>query len=583
MVSDVYKLYAVYARHSRLPSLASGIPRHDLSMMTRLVRTAALLLAASLASGSDVDSDVRVGRWTLLRGVEKALQGTAGFVRGVGDTLAVGAGGTIRMLGGVVHDAGGGLEGLGDAVAGDQADDDIGTADALRSVASRPIRVVGRALRAVGDTTNFIGDTTERITAEAVGILPDTVRVVESGVRSLRGKIDGDDADLQYLAQLEAGGAGGGAAGASQLAEGATFTGLKMRRSLEEGMAHPPISSPPTGGSATAADAATDEKTPWLRGRLDRWRSKHELAPSSKLRSHAFIALLAVALGGRSTGGNNLGLGVIILLALLYLGTLVAQAEAEQREAMRRDAAAMEREVMYLNPRLPLVPESTRWLNTLIASGWEATIKPKMIESISEEMKATIEELALPKSLKAIELSELHLGSRPPFIRSLASAVAPGPTVGPTAGCVTQVELEWEAPDASATLTFMLSNVASRPKLRLRRVQLRGTLRLHWEWIEGDPFIGTLRFAFVRPPEVANVALEPLGSIDVTTLPGLGTWIRDALNSALLASACLPNWIETDMRISRDVPTPSPAAVQHESGGEQGEDAPTTVTSFETK
>ena len=154
-----------------------------------IAATSVLVVAAD-------DADLRIGRWSLFRGVERALQGTAGVVQGEGDAIAVGAGGTIRIIGGIVHGAGGNLEGLGDAVAGDQSEEyDVDTGSALRSVASRPIRVVGRALRAVGDTTNFLGETTERLTSEAAGILPDTVRVVESGVRSLRGIMDGEDPD----------------------------------------------------------------------------------------------------------------------------------------------------------------------------------------------------------------------------------------------------------------------------------------------------------------------------------------------------------------------------------------------------
>ena len=51
-----------------------------------------------------------------------------------------------------------------------------------------------------------------------------------------------------------------------------------------------------------------------------------------------------------------------------------------------------------------------------------------------------------------------------------------------------------------------------KARLRLRRARIRGLLRLHWEWIGTEPHVGVVRFAFVRPPEVADVALEPLGS-----------------------------------------------------------------------
>ena len=168
-----------------------------------------LLLLASSVSVSGLDDTLEPlpspGRFSLLRVVEKSLAGTAGVVRGVGDAIAVGTGGTIRMLGGSIQTVGGSLEGLGDAVAGESPEDDEwgepGSVDingALRAVASRPIRIFGRALRAVGDTTNFFGDTTERMAADVMGILPDTVRIVESSVRAVRHNIDNEYDDAHF-------------------------------------------------------------------------------------------------------------------------------------------------------------------------------------------------------------------------------------------------------------------------------------------------------------------------------------------------------------------------------------------------
>jgi hypothetical protein len=94
-----------------------------------------------------------------------------------------------------------------------------------------------------------------------------------------------------------------------------------------------------------------------------------------------------------------------------------------------------------------------------------------------------------------------------------------------------------------------LRSHCTQPRLRIRRARLRATLRMHWEWVQGEPFVGAVRVAFVKPPDVASFALEPLGTLDVTTLPGLGAWLRDAFNTKLLQSMCLPNWLATDMRL----------------------------------
>ena len=103
-----------------------------------------------------------------------------------------------------------------------------------------------------------------------------------------------------------------------------------------------------------------------------------------------------------------------------------------------------------------------------------------------------------------------------------------------------------------------MANVQSLPKLRLRRPSLRGTLRVEWEWIPEEPYIGRIRFCFLKPPAV-DVAVEPLSVVDVTSLPGIGHWIRHALRDNLIATACHPNWVETDMRLPSAAAPPAPA------------------------
>ena len=62
------------------------------------------------------------------------------------------------------------------------------------------------------------------------------------------------------------------------------------------------------------------------------------------------------------------------------------------------------------------------------------------------------------------------------------------------------------------------------------------------------PHIGRIRFSFARPPEVSDIAVEPIGSVDVTALPGVGAWVRGVLQESLGSNMCLPHWVEVDMR-----------------------------------
>lgn len=550
-----------------------------------------------LSAGYDLDSTLAVPRWSLLRIVERSLQGTAGVVRGVGDAIAVGTGGTIRMIGGSMQQVGGGIEGLSDAIeGGDRAridnegahaagsDSSNGSGkdlgDALRSVASRPIRVVGRVMRSLGDTTNFIGETTEKVAAETIGILPDTVRVVESSVRTLREKIGDSDDDLDEDLHgrgaqmgtrhqlLEEGRHGGGDDGGGGSGGGGT------RQSLFKPLAHGDGSSPveTKGGGAPAAAAARADDGRRLAGgsargggflsarlraakALGGWYSS-PLEPSSELQtrglqSHAFFALVTVAVAARSMS-SRFGVALLVMLALLYLGYV----DAAQREAMAREAAAVERRASYLNsPEADLqalIPEPAGWANAVLSSGWGSALGRYVTATAREAIDASLTELdaSLPKSLKAIRLQDLQLGAHPPVVRSVAAVGTPGPAPRSRDGCALQAEIEWEAPYASATLAFRMANVASQPRLRLRRARLRGTIRLHWEWIDEHPWVGRVRATFVRRPEVGDFAIEPLGTIDVTALPGIGQWLRESMRDCIFSYATMPHWVECDLRTS---------------------------------
>ena len=115
---------------------------------------------------------------------------------------------------------------------------------------------------------------------------------------------------------------------------------------------------------------------------------------------------------------------------------------------------------------------------------------------------------------------------------------------------------------------------------------------MQWEWDPhlANPYhVGRVRLCFVTPPD-ATASMEPLGSLDVTQLPGLGHWLRfvlkDSVNAvATRASSALPlplpltlltlplplptnrdqvathpNWLETDMRLSSSGATAAAAA-----------------------
>jgi len=155
------------------------------------------------------------GGWVL---VERGLQGTGGVLKGAGDIVSLGVGGTFRLAGSFVRFLGSGIETVGNAVAGDAAavgdgrgelrDGDAG--GATRRLLSRPMKVVSGAVKSAGDGFTMLGDTTERIAGEALGIMPDAVDVVQSGVGALRKRVrfdvneDSSGSDWRYLAALSA-------------------------------------------------------------------------------------------------------------------------------------------------------------------------------------------------------------------------------------------------------------------------------------------------------------------------------------------------------------------------------------------
>ena len=159
-------------------------------MVAQRTRARAFLLTCCflLAAAKDESRPAPSGRWTALRVVEKALSGTGQVVRGVGDGIAVGVGGTIRMVGDSVDSVGSGLDDLGHVVAGNGGyqQEDLSALDATRGLVSKPIRLLSQAFRGAGQVVSMVGDTTERIAGGAFSLVPDTVQVVASSVKSLR-------------------------------------------------------------------------------------------------------------------------------------------------------------------------------------------------------------------------------------------------------------------------------------------------------------------------------------------------------------------------------------------------------------
>jgi len=244
---------------------------------------------------------------------------------------------------------------------------------------------------------------------------------------------------------------------------------------------------------------------------------------------------------------GHVGLGLVVMLSLLYLGHI----DRTLRTAAAAEAAAEAQHAACLDPRVSLqalVSEPAGWLNAMLVSGWESALRAYVTELARETIDASLVELELPKTFRSVRLQDLSLGSRPPFVRSVACIASAGPSPQPRDGCTAQADVDWEAPTACATLAFQLANVASQPRLRLRRARLRGTVRLHWEWIPTYPYIGRLKCSFVRPPEVSDIAVEPLGNVDVTSLPGIGTLVRDGIRESIHTQLCLPQWVETDVR-----------------------------------
>ncbi|EOD35289.1 hypothetical protein EMIHUDRAFT_455355 [Emiliania huxleyi CCMP1516] len=142
----------------------------------------ALLAAAALADGGGQWSAAQMpaapresGGWVL---VERGLQGTGGVLKGAGDIVSLGVGGTFRLAGSFVRFLGSGIETVGNAV-------------------------VSGAVKSAGDGFTMLGDTTERIAGEALGIMPDAVDVVQSGVGALRKRVRFDvNEDSRELLQI---------------------------------------------------------------------------------------------------------------------------------------------------------------------------------------------------------------------------------------------------------------------------------------------------------------------------------------------------------------------------------------------
>ena len=482
-----------------------------------------------------------VRNWTPLRAVERSLAETNRVVRGVGDAIAVSAGGTIRFLGDSVQGVGSNLEELGQTVAGkdDEHDgsDDVSASNAARRLVSRPIRMLSQAFRSTGEMVNMLGDTTERLASGTFSILPDTVQVLQSSVRSVgealnEGEDERDNGAVPPAAAAELG------LGGDEHSTG--------EASLETAA---PCTDPLTT-EASAAATATTQPRPRL---LNRWRGWTNGLGEPLASPHATLALLAAATLAPSLGRG--GQALLVLVLLLYLQSVASYHATVQQQRVERHTLR----ALTAGRQLAGRHESAAWLNALLASGWATTLAPIVEQNLRDEIAATLAALPLPRSLREVRLTQLSLGAQPPLLRAIATAPLPRGAPFAHVGCEAQLSLQWDDSQASATFGFVLANVASQPRLRFGRLTLRGTLHVQWEWLPfprfGYPHVGRVRLCFVSPP-TADASFEPLGGIDVTQLPGLGHWLRFVLKHSVNSLATHPNWLETDLRLSRAAPQP---------------------------
>ena len=516
------------------------------------------LLLATLACAASAEEN-RPRRITPLSIVEGTLGFGRSVTRGVGDTLAVGVGSTLRFVGDGVRDVGNGLEGLGSTVTGNDATgagaDGAEPIDATRRLLGKPLHLLGATVRTAADAVSMLGDATERVAAGTLGLVPDAVEVVESSVRSLRAL--GSDDDFRQPAASESNAASDGGA---------------ARAAAVEAAAPAAAAAPRLNASEVAAAAAAASKTqaavrgPLLaraaRGLLE-WRDgggEPNQAP------HALLALGAVAAVAPRVGRG--GLLLVLLLGALFLKAV----EEAQRGLIRERAGAAALREIALSADALVTAEPVHWLNALLASGWRETVGQKVAAELRESFRASLAELGdqdLPKTLQSVELVSLKLGPTPPRFTGAAAAakpfVAAGGRAAAAAGCAMHFGVDWCDDDASATLAFTLaSGLASRPHLIVRRLRLRGPMRVEWEWDRHSsaaaPYVGRIRFCFTREPEFDS-SFEPLGAVDLTQLPAIGAFVRDSLRAQLIASAVWPNWVETDWREYLVPPkTPAPPA-----------------------
>ena len=283
---------------------------------------------------------------------------------------------------------GSGLDGLSDAVAGDQGNPDGSTADndpsrATRKLISRPISFVAKAMSSAGDAADFVGDTTEKLASEAIGILPDSMRIVESTVRGIREGLGGDDAEDAPRA-VDALGAAEGGGGSTPPVGVASGPRLQLRRS--DALAAHEV------GESPGARMAERTGVPARRGGkgasgLQRMLLWCDSRGEPRMTPHALLALGTVALA--TPLASRLGKVLLLVLALLYL----QQADNVQRAAVHRRAEAEARHALSLQPRLPPVGEPVGWLNSILAAGWQETIKPYFTADLLLKGRLALDEL----------------------------------------------------------------------------------------------------------------------------------------------------------------------------------------------
>ena len=180
-------------------------------------------------------------------------------------------------------------------------------------------------------------------------------------------------------------------------------------------------------------------------------------------------------------------------------------------------------------------PEHALWFNAVLAALWPVCFAPLLCRAALQALNGRLEAAKKPGWLWSLSATRFTLGSAAPWVHDVRCATEPDPCGGGSFVTL-RFKLDYETRgDAKLSLDAVLAPAGLHLPLAVTRLRLSGDVALRLSGLSPRfPFVSRLRCACPTAPQLTfALGHAAADQLDVTSLPGLRTWLEAQIGGAV--------------------------------------------------